>query len=91
MLRRPFLPGVTHKIFTVSFALPLNNSRSADSPRPLNCSIPRGNIGSLVIAVKRPKISGALTNNQRRGALMEIPVGQLLNLPDIQVLNVEIT
>jgi hypothetical protein len=60
-------------------------------PRLLNCSIPRGNIGSLLIAAKRPKISGALNNNQRPGALMEIPVGRLLNLPDIQVRNVEIT
>jgi hypothetical protein len=47
--------------------------------------------GSLLIAVKRPKISGALTNNQRPGALMGIPVGRLLNLPDIRVMNVEIT
>jgi hypothetical protein len=31
MLRQPFLPGVTHKNFTVSFALPRNNSRSIAS------------------------------------------------------------
>jgi hypothetical protein len=36
MLRQPFLPGVTHKIFTVSFALPRINSRSAASR---DCSI----------------------------------------------------
>jgi hypothetical protein len=33
MLRQPLLPGATHKIFAVSFALPRNNSRSI-APTP---------------------------------------------------------
>jgi hypothetical protein len=33
MLRQPLLPGATHKIFVVSFALPRNNSRSI-APTP---------------------------------------------------------
>jgi len=36
MLRRPFLPGVYRKNFTVSFALPRNNTRGA---APHCCSI----------------------------------------------------
>jgi len=36
MLRQPFLPGVTNKIFAVSFALPGNDSRSIASH---GCSI----------------------------------------------------